>query len=267
MRANGFESNLSEEALAPVERWITDDELKDIYSSSYWNDIEDEKKKEWWIADGNYARCADYLRRSGLADGWVVAEKLVLEFFPDDVSAHVADLAAGIGWTSALLSKIRQVAKVHAVEISRHRLDLFPHAVDMFDGEAIKINRYLGSFYNLKLKDESMDLVLVSQGFHHANKPIKLMLEIDRVLRRGGGVILLGENNVGFVSQIRRMVSILLKDRRFSTNFYLNFPPDEVTGDHYYRLSDYYFLFQLLGYKATHRIVNKNSLLIMAVKN
>ena len=45
MRANGFESNLSEEALAPVERWITDDELKDIYSSSYWNDIEDEKRK------------------------------------------------------------------------------------------------------------------------------------------------------------------------------------------------------------------------------
>ncbi len=32
--------------LLPVVQWLTDDELAAIYSSNYWNDIEEEKKKD-----------------------------------------------------------------------------------------------------------------------------------------------------------------------------------------------------------------------------
>lgn len=62
------------------------------------------------------------------------------------------------------------------------------------------------------------------------------------------------------------MISLLVKERRLSTNFYENFPADDVTGDHYYRLSDYYMFFQLLGYKVYHRMVNNGSLVFVATK-
>ena len=38
---------LSESHLSPVEQWIADEALDAIYSSAYWNDLEEEKKKEW----------------------------------------------------------------------------------------------------------------------------------------------------------------------------------------------------------------------------
>ena len=55
-----------EKKLAPVEQWLSNEALAGIYSSGFWNDIEEEKKKEWWIADGDYKRCKDYLTRAGL---------------------------------------------------------------------------------------------------------------------------------------------------------------------------------------------------------
>lgn len=90
--------------LAPVEQWITNEELNDTYSSSFWNDVEVEKKEEFWIVDGNYVRCIDYLTRSGLLDEWTAIEKLISDWLLDDSSANVADLAAEIGWTSAFIS-------------------------------------------------------------------------------------------------------------------------------------------------------------------
>ena len=40
---------------------------------------------------------------------------------------------------------------------------------------------------------ESMDVVFLSQALHHANKPLKLLLEIDGVTRSRGMIILAGE--------------------------------------------------------------------------
>ena len=36
-------------------------------------------------------------------------------------------------------------------------------------------------------ENESMDIVFMSQAFHHADQPLKLLTEIDRVTRGGGG--------------------------------------------------------------------------------
>ena len=40
--------------LKPIQQWISNQALESVYSSQYWNDIEAEKKKEWWIIDGMY---------------------------------------------------------------------------------------------------------------------------------------------------------------------------------------------------------------------
>lgn len=257
----------NEKKLSGVVNWLDDRELEGLYSSEYWNDITEEKKKEWWIAEGNYDRCRKYLDNSGLMAQWQVVEDF-LNKAAYSSGLEVADLATGIGWTSALFSKLPQVTNVHATEISRHRLiKLFPHAVSMFSGDAAKIRRYIGSFYKLGFSNSSMDIVFLAQAFHHADQPLKLLSEIDRVLRPGGYLILIGENYIGSMQIIRRVVSYLVKSRTFTTNFYKLFPPDDQMGDHYYRLSDYYLFGQLIGFNVQHWVMQANSLVVIAKKH
>lgn len=263
MNKNIAEINLR---LAPVKQWLPDEALEKIYSSEYWNDIDEEKKKDMWIADGDYAKCLDYMTRAGLLKEWAV----VTEFMADRPSKNelkVADLAAGIGWSSALFSRMDQVAEVSAMEMSKHRLiQLLPYAVDMFHGVPEKIKRYIGSFYDLDFQDESMDVVFLSQAFHHADQPLRLLGEIDRVIRKGGVVFLSGENFIPMPVIIKRVIKKFLTQGKFETNFYELFPADSLSGDHYYRLADYYMFFKLLGYRLQHKIIDKKSLILMAEK-
>lgn len=248
-----------------VDSWLSDGELASIYSTAYWNDIEAEKTKEWWIEDGDYERCRRYLDTSGLMHEYRRAEEWIRGLKRTEL--RILDLAAGIGWTSALLSRLECVAEVHAVEISRHRLDrLFPHAVTMFTGQEDKIHRYLGSFYDLHLPDRSMDVVYLSQAFHHADRPLHLLLESDRVLKPGGRVLLIGEPRVTARQIARRFVRRLLSAGRIVTDFYELFPPDEESGDHYYKRSDYYFMFRSMGYRLAHHALDSGNIAYVADK-
>ncbi len=259
------ESAIGENMLRAIDPWLSDEEQANIYSASFWNDIEQEKKKEWWIADGNYQRCMAYLERSGLLHEYCEAEKVVAAF-PGD-SLKIADLAAGIGWTSALLSKLPNVSEVHAVEISRHRLgDLCEHSVRMMHGNEDKLYRHLGSFYDLQFDNDSLDLLFLSQGFHHANRPLSLLVECDRVLKEGGKILLIGEPNMGVKTIIRRIMKLLIKERRLVTAFSELFPPDHETGDHYYSASNYRFMFGIMGYELRYQVMRTGNAMLVATK-
>ena len=248
-----------------IEKWLTDEELKSIYTSLYWNDIEEEKKKEWWIEDGDYEKCLNYLKTSKLLYEYKEAEKFVKDF--KGKSLKIADLAAGIGWTSALLSKLPNIGEIHAVEISKHRLgSLFENSVRMFSGEEKKIFRYLGSFYDLKFKNKSIDIIFLSQAFHHADKPLKLLIECDRVLKYNGRIILVGEQYIGYKKIIRKFLSILVKRKSVVTNFYKMFKADHMLGDHYYRHSDYDFIFVSMGYDLKHQHLDTKNVIYIADK-
>ena len=93
-----------------IESWISEENLAKIYTSNYWNDIEQEKKKEWWISDGNYDKCLEFLNNSGLLSEYYIAESEIKDYFKNSLEKiQVLDIAAGIGWTSALLSKLQNV--------------------------------------------------------------------------------------------------------------------------------------------------------------
>jgi SAM-dependent methyltransferase len=239
---------MSKNILKPSIYCLSENDLSQIYSSDYWNDISKEKNKEWWIKDGNYEKLWAYLKATKLFDDYCAAEIKLKNLFHGK-KIIVADLAAGIGWTSALLSKLDIVEEVNCVEISKHRLDLLcQFAIDMFNGQAHKFNRYIGSFYSTKFADESIDVVFMSQAFHHADKPFFLLQEVSRILKNNGIAIIIGEPYIDAKLIIRRFLSAWMKQRRLLTNFHDLFPPDPVSGDHYYRVSDYFFLATALGF-------------------
>jgi SAM-dependent methyltransferase len=237
--------------LSDVQVWLSDADLRSVYSSAYWNDVQEEQKKDFWIEDGNYDKCRRYLESTQLLAEYFQAERFIDDMGGDRL--EIADLAAGIGWTSALLSKIARVATVHSVEISKHRLErLFPHCAAMFDAHTEKIRRYIGSFYDVKIRPESIDVVFLSHAFHHADKPMKLLVECDRILKPGGRIIVVGEPRIGAAAILLRFVSTLLRRRRYVPDFRRLFPPDALLGDHYYRHADYKTMFNAMGYESTH---------------
>ena len=244
--------------------WISDDELKNIYSAEYWNNLNEEMKKEWWIDDGDYEKCMNYLNKS------LMEEYNESKFYIDNfkkTNIDILDLAAGIGWTSVLMSKIKKVSSVSAVEISKHRItSLFEHCNIMLSGDSNKINRYLGSFYDIKLDNNSIDLIYMSQSFHHANAPIKLLFECDRVLKNSGRIILVGEHYIDFKKIVRRFIGNLIKKRKITLNFYELFKPDPILGDHYYRISDYQFFFQSFGYSFQYKKLKNGNAIYIADK-
>ncbi len=237
--------------MRPIEAWLGEDELSQIYTSGYWNDIERERTKQWWIADGKYERCLSYLETSGLLAEYRVAEGLITGI--GRAGLTVLDLAAGTGWASALLTKLPCVSSVMAVEISKHRLsELFEHSFKMLSGDESKVVRCLGSFYDLKVATGSVDIVFMSQAFHHADKPFELFQQCDRVLKPGGMVLLVGEHWISTAKLITRTLLFVARSGQLPESFQDIFPTDPILGDHYYRRSDYYFLLGAFGYDVGH---------------
>lgn len=231
--------------------WIDKKDLDNLYTSDYWNNIEEEKKKEWWIENEKDEKVSNYLNSSGLQ------EELELAISNSEIKGKVLDLAAGTCWTSALLSKIEDVAEIDSVEFSYHRIsELAPKTINVLNGNKNKINRILGSFYDIKRDDKYYDIIILSQAYHHAQYPLKLFHECDRVLKKGGNIIIIGEHIISKQQILRRFIKNVLKGK-FSMDVHNEFyNHDNPLGDHAYMISDYKFTFYSYGY--SYKVINSN---------
>lgn len=246
--------------------WIAEEQLKEIISSSYWNDENEEKVKEFDIRDGDTGKLRHYLEKE---TSFTRQFNLLMDMARSHgrpLSGRGVDLGAGAGWTSALLSRIPAVRQVHAVDLSRHRIGVIaPLVFRMLKAEEGKIIRVLGSFYDVQLPDGSLDFCFFSQAFHHADNPRRLLREVHRLLRPSGVVLVMGEIPIGHLGMLRQWGLNVIKRvapflpfrrspvRKWFPGFSELFPPDELLGDHFYRMKDYRKLFQQEGFSLVHR--------------
>jgi len=99
----------------------------------------------------------------------------------------VADLGAGEGMISQLLA--RNAEKVYCIDSSPRMVEV---GEDLAARNGLKNLHYkLGDIEDVPMKDESVDLAILSQALHHAEKPQKAIAEAFRILKPGGRLAIL----------------------------------------------------------------------------
>jgi putative transferase (TIGR04331 family) len=235
-----------------IETWKPLAEMQQIEYSRYWNDVEEERKKEWWVLDGNFEKMESYLESSLL----LPQLRQLLEFAKTRLGrspeGRGADLAAGNLWAVPHILKAGNVEQIYAVECSVHRItQIGPCVLKNYGVPRDKVVLCLGSFYELKVPTGSLDFVFLSQAFHHADDPLRLLAEIRRVLRPGGLGLMIGEH-IAETPQVHRVQLRDLRARLANAESRRNWKPilpaDAVLGDHCYFEEEYDALFSCTGF-------------------
>ncbi len=129
-----------------------------------------------------------------------------------------------------------------------------------------KVKLIFGDFYNLKFQNNYLDFVFLSAAFHHADDPNRLLLEIKRILKPEGIVIIIGEHirEITLSTRIKHYLSFFISklpvliqknifgkkidSKSISVKKSNIFEPDSTLGDHYYTLDEYKSMFLRYGF-------------------
>ncbi len=111
--------------------------------------------------------------------------------------ANAVDVGGGYGRLSLFLTKFAD--KVTLAEPSRQQLDISK----IYLKDAPTVHSKLWQAADLKMPDESADLVLVVRVLHHLPDPAAELKEIARVLKPGGTFILEFANDAHFLNRVR----------------------------------------------------------------
>ena len=241
-----------------ITEWINDQEIESISTSQYWNDKTEEEKKKWSIPNDDFFSFEEYFDKKGLFKQFV----FILEQNGIDLNnSTVASLASGTcALESSILKKYQGIKKMFCVEFSKYRIkEIAPRVLNHYKIDPNIIELCLGSFYDLKIEDNSLDIVILCQAFHHAEYPDKLLREIRRVLKQNGKILIIGEHYFHILEISKRVIKhfikwiINYKEARTKSEFlpcwqYL-FPPSKVKGDIHYSKSQYRRIFSNNSFK------------------
>jgi ubiquinone/menaquinone biosynthesis C-methylase UbiE/DNA-binding HxlR family transcriptional regulator len=115
---------------------------------------------------------------------WEAIGHFLLKLTPAIV---IADLGAGEGIISQLLA--RRAEKVYCIDSSKRMVEV---GTDLAMKNGFTNLKYkLGDIENVPLRNEEVDLSLLSQALHHARQPDQAIREAHRILKPGGQIIIL----------------------------------------------------------------------------
>ena len=219
--------------------------LESIDSYDYWNDEQEELPKEWDIRDGNFDKLEEYLNTSGLNDDLLLAVNKSGLYQRKGLSG--IELGGGVCWTAYEIFSKLDMKEMFYLDFSYHRVcKIAPLILEHYKIPENKISLIRGSFYETGLPDSSMDFVLLSQAFHHAYEPDRLLQEVIRILKADGVVLIIGEPKT---SLTLRSCAYIIKKTLLDRKKIVCLGVDEKLGDHIYPLSSYKRMFKKNHFK------------------
>jgi len=103
------------------------------------------------------------------------------------VHGAVADIAAGSCWLAGKVSRLQQVERVYAQDLSQGFLERVGIRVFLdLGGDPSKLTFVASDFNDLPLPDGSLDAAFLFAALHHSLSPIPTLREVLRCLKPGG---------------------------------------------------------------------------------
>lgn len=114
---------------------------------------------------------------------------LLIENLPLEADSVVADIGAGTGYFSFPIARRVPDGKVIAVDIQQEMLDIIKSR--QADGAASNVETILGTENDIRLPDESVDLILIVDAYHEFSEPYDMGTSMARALKPGGRLVLI----------------------------------------------------------------------------
>lgn len=140
------------------------------------------------------------------------SERIALNYFFKKIGDKSSILDVGGGYGRLVDSYVDRFDQCTILDPSQKLLD---EGKEKFKLKK-NINFMKGSLPNLPFSDESMDICLLVRVAHHLADPLPSIMEIKRVLKKNGFLILEVANKIHFMARVK---SFLSGDFSFADNF------------------------------------------------
>lgn len=108
------------------------------------------------------------------------------------IEGRVLDLGAGSCWATALLSRVEQVREVVALDMSLGFLRrVGGRMIARLRGDPRKITFSVSTFEAIPFDQCHFDVVFAIAALHHSLAPVRALIEVRRVLRPGGILVVI----------------------------------------------------------------------------
>lgn len=192
--------------------------MKSAYK--YWNDVKIEQMKPFFLNDVNDRKLIDYLEsQSNIRKCF--EDALANNKVSSCLKGKVLDVGAGVGWSSALLSKFNNITNVVATDYSKHRLEkIAPIVFEQFQGDIDKLETQVGDFFELEWKPNSFNVIVFVQALYMFEDMDRVLRKVQELLVPGGVLIVACERlvpefseNPFAIANLKRWLRWLLKGR------------------------------------------------------
>ena len=165
----------------------------------------------------------------------------------------MADIGAGVCWTSAILSRHSKAKLVYAVDPSHNRLKHARFVIKHFKSEN-KVRIIPGTFREPNIP-EGVDLILLCGSLHHCfdEEIAGLFSNIKRLLRPNGKVLIANEHYVNSIWSLKRFLSYLYHFRERRELYYSPGKlraPHPLDGEHWRTRKELEKIFKMHGFNA-----------------
>ena len=198
--------------------------------TSYWNDIEVEKKKPFWIETEEDPKLLNFLQKgTNLQKCFEDSLQFAKSF--GGLQGNVLEIGAGVAWTSAIISKNPEVKEVTALDFSETRLlKIAPLVFKQLKGDFAKFRPVVGDFLGQDFGGaERFDAVVFCQALYMFSNMYEVLDKVYSLVRPGGVVIIACERITPNFPKIslryyKRLARKMLFGRADATgnNFYID---------------------------------------------
>jgi len=242
---------------------IVQENVKNDPSFGYWNDTDQEIGKAFNVEPG-----FQKLESSNhLTD---VYKQLNLCIKSSSISVDqqaILSLGSGTCWLESWWLKNKKPIQLTAVDFSKHRIHKLAPLTLKHYGHNYPVELIRGDFLDLGLEQNSFDIILLSQAFHHSQSPVELLQEINRLGKHGAKILIIGEHYFNFFDHLKQAIKHFIKliinynnyreNRSLFPKYSDLFPPHLEQGDKHYSKTEYKQMFDKAGDYTIEHIINK----------